>query len=251
MHTAVIIKCVYTFILACTYNGVQYQEGEQIQPNCSTRCTCRQTEFQCETQACLADGPTCYASGDPHYKTFDSRYYDFQGTCHYVLTTPCNSSEFSVIVGNSAHNSFVSCTANVTILVPSLSLQIVLGRGSTGGTVAINGTLQPNNGDGIILQSSGVEVLRSGGRLHVLLVMYGVRIFWDGSTRVEVTVSQSWQNKLCGLCGNFNNDGADDFTTPNGTQALIEYVFGNSWLTTDPFLIIQYLMNYPHVQLML
>ena len=208
-----------------------YEEGEQIQPNCSTRCTCRLGKFHCEPQTCLTDGPTCYASGDPHYQTFDLRYYDFQGDCEYVLTTPCNTTEFSVIVGNSPHNSYVSCTEKVIVLVPGENLEIVLGRGN-GGTVAINGMLQHNNGDGIILQSGGVQVLRSGGRTHVILTIHGVRIFWDGAFRVEVTVSKMWQNKLCGLCGNYNSNASDDFMAPNGDLLTTPDAFGNSWLYT-------------------
>ena len=208
-----------------------YEEGEQMQPNCSTRCTCRLGKFHCEPQTCLTDGPTCYASGDPHYQTFDLRYYDFQGDCEYVLTTPCNTTEFSVIVGNSPHNSYVSCTEKVMVLVPGENLEIVLGRGN-GGTVAINGILQPNNGDGIVLQSGGVQVLRSGGRIHVILTTHGVRIFWDGAFRVEVTISKMWQNKLCGLCGNYNSNASDDFMAPNGDLLTTPDAFGNSWLYT-------------------
>ena len=232
MYTHLNLQIIFTSNTACTFMGAQYQDGEQIQPNCSTRCTCQQEQFQCEQQTCFADGPTCYAAGDPHYQTFDLRYFDFQGDCEYILTTPCNSSEFTVIVGNSAHNSFVSCTETVTVLVPGQNLEILLGRGN-GGTVTINGNLQPNSGDGIIMQSSEVEIIRTGGHPHVLLLTYGVRIFWDGVFRVEVTVSQIWENELCGLCGNFNNDATDDFETPSGSLALTENAFGNSWLYTN------------------
>ena len=226
-------KCfIYFIFLECRYNGVDYLNGQQIQPNCSTRCTCRQGEFECEPQACLFNGPTCYAAGDPHYRTFDFRYYDFQGDCEYVLTTPCNSSEFTVTARNSAHNSYVSCTDQVTVSVPGANLEIVLGRGG-GGTVSINTILQTSNTDGIILQSNGVEVIRVGGHVHVLLTALGVRIFWDGRFRVDVTVSTTWQNKLCGLCGNYNGDSSDDFGTPDGTLAMTPNSFGNSWLVTN------------------
>jgi len=120
----------------------------------------------------------------------------------------------------------------VTVSVPDANLEIVLGRGG-GGTVTINTIPQTSNTDGVILQSNGVEVIRVGGHAHVLLTTLGVRIFWDGRFRVGVTVSTMWQNKLCGLCGNYNGDSSDDFGTPDGMLAMTPNSFGNSWLVTN------------------
>jgi len=220
------------YCAACSYLGLLYVEGAQIQPNCTSRCTCQEREFQCETQTCLTDGPTCIATGDPHYQTFDLRHYDFQGDCEYILSTPCDSDEFSIIVGNSAHNEFVSFTEQVTILVPGESLVIILGRGS-GGTVTINGEVQPNNGDEVKALTGGVEVVRTGGHPHVILTAQGIRLFWDGNYRVEVTVSTAWLGRLCGLCGNYNGNALDDFTTPAGDLAATADDFGMSWVTGD------------------
>ena len=230
------VKAFYLCIdfLACSYMGVLYPEGDQIQPNCTTRCTCQNREFQCEDQTCFADGPTCYAYGDPHYQTFDARHYDFQGDCEYVLTTPCDNNEFSVIVGNIAKSSVSSSAQSVRVLIPGENLEIVLGRGNdTGGTVTINGTSYLDSGDGLVMLSGGVEVVRSGGHPHVLLGTQGIKIFWDGVNRVEVTVSSSWLGRLCGLCGNYNNDSSDDFIRPDGQQVSNTIEFVASWVAGD------------------
>ena len=125
----------------------------------------------------------------------------------------------------------MTCTEQVTVLIPGEDLVIILGRGNMRrGTVMINDHIPSNNNDGTILQSVEAEVVRVGGRLHVILTNYGVSIFWDGRHRVEVKVSNKWQGKLCGLCGNYNSDRTDDFKTPDGELANTPNSFGNSWL---------------------
>ena len=128
----------------------------------------------------------------------------------------------------------MTCTEQVTVLIPGEDLVIILGRGNMRrGTVMINDHIPSNNNDGTILQSTEAEVVRIGGRLHVILTNYGVSIFWDGRHRVEVKVSNKWQGKLCGLCGDYNSDRRDDFKTPDGELANTPNSFGNSWLYND------------------
>lgn len=206
--------------------GVQYSEDDIIQPDCNTRCICRNGFFECEPQLCITDGATCQAYGDPHYRTFDSRYFEFQGNCEYILAQSCNAMEFAVIVTNSAHNERVSCTDSVRVVVPNEHVDIILERG---GTVTINDVPQPNSGDEIILQSGQVEVVRVGGHPHVILRTSGVRVSWDGQYHVGVTVSTRWRGNLCGLCGNYNGDPNDDFQMPNNSLADNANEFGSSW----------------------
>lgn len=62
----------------CTYNGAVYQQGEQIKPNCTTKCTCQNRQWVCSRTQCF-NGVTCYASGDPHYSTFMEGVMIFKG----------------------------------------------------------------------------------------------------------------------------------------------------------------------------
>ena len=226
----ILILHLILFFLAlfCTYNGMQYTIGDVIQPNCTTRCTCQEGGcFDCSPQRCLVDGPTCYASGDPHYGSFDSRRFDFQGDCEY--TKPCNRDCFIITATNTLwpFNLTVSVTSAVRVFIPSKGSEIYLGDG----IITINGIMQPNSGDGVVHRSNGLEILRIGGSTYALLtVTFPVAVQWDGSWQVRVTVSSSWQGQLCGLCGNYNNDASDDFMLPDGSVTTSANDFGDSWL---------------------
>ena len=214
----------------CHHNGLQYEVGDMIQPNCSTRCTCHYGGyFVCKPQKCLVDGPTCYAWGDPHYGSFDSKRFDFQGNCEYVLTKPCNNSDFIITAVNTlwVYNPTVSVTSLVKVIIPNKGLKIILSRSN----ITINDVVHTNNGDRVIHRSSGVEVSRTGGQPYVLLTIgYPLVIKWTGSYRVDIAASSSWQGQLCGLCGNYNNDVSDDFMFPNGSVTTSANDFGSSWL---------------------
>ena len=64
----------------------------------------------------------------------------------------------------------------------------------------------------------------------MLLTESGVQVSWDGLYRVDVTVSRRWSGKLCGLCGNYNNDPSDEFITSDNVLVDDPNVFSFSWL---------------------
>ena len=221
---------VYAIALMCTHNGLRYETGTIIEPNCTTRCTCQEGHFDCIEQMCIANGSTCFMFGYGHYQTFDMNHFDFHGSCEYVLTQPCHSSNFTISAGSSTHDSFVAFPNFVRIIIPTDNLEILLGRDKLGGTIMINDVIHVVNEDQVVLQSDSVKVIRIQGSFHVLLIMHHVEIFWDGLYRVIVTADSLWEDKLCGLCGNYNNDLRDDFKMSNGNLTSVVNEFGSSWL---------------------
>lgn len=58
---------------------------------------------------------------------------------------------------------------------------------------------------------------------------FGLKVLYDTSYHAEVHVPSSYQGSMCGLCGNYNSNPADDFLFPNGTQSASIDAFGKAW----------------------
>jgi len=228
MYTLQLTVYVVVFLSEiCMFNGIEYQSGVIFQPNCTARCICQGSDIRCTPQDCPLSGSTCTAYGDPHYTTFDSRNFDFQGNCEYILSQPCDGNDFIIVGINTPvrRNPLASESTSTRIIVLG-KVEILLQKNK----IFIDGVLQPNNGDGPVYNSDGVEVSRIGGRTFVMLSMrFPVGILYDTRRRVRITVSDRWQGMLCGLCGNHNGDSSDDFTLPDGSMTTSENIFGSSW----------------------
>ena len=217
--------CIY---VACNLNGIEYRIGEIVEKDCSEKLVCKPGgTFETQQQKCTyaAQG---IINGDPHYRTYDGLWHHFQGTCEYVITKLCESDEFTISAKNDGHNTRVSCVSHVTVSVPDQDLTVVLGRGN-GGTITINGVIQPNDIGGEIFTGDGVKVERIGGHPNVFLNKQGIRVFWDGVYGVKVDVASRLKGKLCGLLGTYNDSQADDLMKPDGSIANSVNDFGNSW----------------------
>lgn len=51
--------------------------------------------------------------------------------------------------------------------------------------------------------TGAVSLSQSGSRL-VLSTAFGLKISWDGNQAVAVSLCDTYKNKVCGLCGNFD-----------------------------------------------
>ena len=97
-------------------------------------------------------------------------------------------------------------------------------------SLQVNGILQhlPHN-----LHNGAVKVYQEG-RNDVIMTDFGLRVTYDLVYHVTVTVPGNYNGRTCGLCGNFNNDKADDFQLPGGSVTKDPQAFGAAWKVPVP-----------------
>ncbi|KAF0882930.1 ZAN protein, partial [Crocuta crocuta] len=238
-------QCISASSCNCFYNNNYYEPGaEWFSSNCTERCRCRPgSRMECQISQCgthtvcqLKNGQygcqpygtaTCAIYGDPHYLTFDGRYFSFMGRCTYILAQPCgNSTEpfFRVAAKNEDRGQEgISCLSKVYVTLPEVTVTLLRDRRTLVGGKQV--TLPAVPSKGIFLASSG--------RFVELQTAFGLRVRWDGDQQLYVSVPSTYSSKLCGFCGNYDGDGSNDNQKPDGSPAQDEEELGNSWQTVE------------------
>lgn len=83
------------------------------------------------------------------------------------------------------------------------------------------------------LNDGAVQVYKDGKRF-VIATDFGLIVTYDLVYHVTVTVPGNYRGKVCGLCGNFNDNKKDDFQLPDNKVTKNVNKFGLSWKVTIP-----------------
>jgi hypothetical protein len=176
----------------------------------------------------------CTVFGDPHYKTFDGKFFSFQGTCKYQLTADCETHSFSIRVTNDAQSSGVAHSSwTKTITFKMVGIKINLGQRFR---VKVNGTKVelPYAYEGL------VHINKTEDEEIVVNTNLGIKIIWNGySNYLQVEAPVSYKRKLCGLCGNYDNIWRNDLTSRSGLNIHENDIqkFADSWRVGGPKVI--------------
>uniref|UniRef100_A0A8C0CUI0 Mucin 5AC, oligomeric mucus/gel-forming n=1 Tax=Balaenoptera musculus TaxID=9771 RepID=A0A8C0CUI0_BALMU len=209
--------CIPVSDCPCVHNEASYQPGQIIRVGCNT-CTCKSRMWQCTDQPCPA---TCAVYGDGHYLTFDGQRYSFSGDCEYTLLQDhCGGN-------GSAQDGFRVITENVpcgtTGTTCSKAIKIFLGSYE----------LKLSDGNVEVIEKERGQLppfsIRQMGIYLVVDTDVSLVLLWDKGTSIFLRLSPEFKGRVCGLCGNFDDNALNDFTTRSQSVVGDALEFGNSW----------------------
>ncbi|OCT83932.1 hypothetical protein XELAEV_18022071mg [Xenopus laevis] len=208
--------CVHESACPCSYNSQVFHHGSRLIEECKS-CTCESGLWSCIQTPCYG---SCSIYGSGHYITFDKKFYDFDGSCEFVVAQD--------YCGNSASNgTFRIITENIpcgtTGVTCSKSIKIYLGNTELKLT---NSHMEKGFGD----SETQVEYkVREVGLYLAIQTSSDISLIWDKKTSLLIRLPSSYKGKVCGLCGNYDDNANNDFLTSQLIQASNVMPFGNSW----------------------
>ncbi|XP_033646303.1 IgGFc-binding protein-like isoform X2 [Asterias rubens] len=183
-------------------------------------CSCKQGY---SGDHCELETKQCGASGDPHYQTFDSVRFDFQGECRYFFVQNCKDQDpyFDVMQQNQKDvgNQKVAFTSEIWIHF--YDTEIVLYREKR---TTVNGQeIMPPFSQGELFQ------INLRGDRVIVTTNFTLEVSWDGKASVNAQLSTQFANETCGLCGNMDASEENELASP-GNDEEDPNVFGNFWV---------------------
>ncbi|XP_075046975.1 IgGFc-binding protein-like [Mixophyes fleayi] len=213
-------------------NGV-FTCVSKVNPCDSIKCRSREScQISNKNPICVPISEVyCYAVGDPHYRTFDGKTYNFQGTCTYTIAKTCGKdgglTKFNIEAKNENRgNTQVSYVSFVNIQVYDFVISLVRYEY---GFVRLNNQRQRLP---VTLNNGRVKLYQAGIFLTIV-TDFTLLVFYDWNSSLYIYISSSYYENVCGMCGYYNENPADDLATPDGPQANNLADFGKSWRVED------------------
>uniref|UniRef100_UPI00358FE499 IgGFc-binding protein-like n=1 Tax=Myxine glutinosa TaxID=7769 RepID=UPI00358FE499 len=239
--------CVPSSSCGCTRGSQYYQVGDSfLSENCGQRCECNSNGMitcsavpcdlyynECKPDdnamlACLPKQMECGAWGDPHFRMWDGRNFNFQGTHTYVMTQPCNNGTWRVLLTNENryNNHRVSYAKEVTMEVYGHTVSLVKSCKFMWDGNMVNIPFSWSNG------SHRISV-KQWGTYHHAETDFGLEMMFNRHQQVRIRLPSTYKDTICGLCGDMDKNRRNDFERPDGSSTKDPVDFGNSWKVED------------------
>ncbi|ELT96344.1 hypothetical protein CAPTEDRAFT_168416 [Capitella teleta] len=175
----------------------------------------------------------CRCSGDPHCQSFDGKWLHFQGACKYTLARDnCEGGaakgdpSWEVVANFDREGSSVSYVRQVIVYLneDELVIEMLQDKEVRVNGVKLLGSPKTYN-DKVTISITPNQVY--------LAVEGGIRVVWDGTSIAQVEVQDSVQDKVCGICGNFDGNADNDWTIGPAETCMTKYPGAEPGETTD------------------
>ncbi|XP_035395118.1 mucin-2 [Cygnus atratus] len=213
--------CIPVSQCHCRLHGKGYSPGESITNECE-ECTCDSGRWTCKDLPCPG---TCSVEGGSHITTFDGKKYTFHGDCYYVLAKGTVNDTHALLAELAPCGSTdgQTCLKTVVLLVDAKKNVVVF---KSDGSVLLN-EMTVN----VPHVSASFSVFKPSSYYLIVQTSFGLQLQIQlfPIMQLFVTVDQSVQGNLQGLCGNFNGMEGDDFKTTSGLVEATGSAFANTW----------------------
>ncbi|XP_044130237.1 mucin-5AC-like, partial [Bufo gargarizans] len=155
----------------------------------------------------------CSTWGNSYFKTFDGDIFYYPGTCNYVFASNCKSNfeEFNIQIRRSVANG-MSTISRIAIKIEGISIEL------SSENVLFNGQKVD-----LPYGFSGVQIDRSGIYIKVSSKL-GLGFMWNEDDAILLELDNKFNNKTCGLCGDFNGIPVyNEFISNNAKLTPIQY----------------------------
>uniref|UniRef100_A0A8C7ARI1 BMP-binding endothelial regulator protein n=1 Tax=Neovison vison TaxID=452646 RepID=A0A8C7ARI1_NEOVI len=251
----------------CVFEGVQYREGEEFQPegNKCTRCSCVGGRTQCVREVCPILSCPQHLSHTPpgqccpkclgQRKVFDlpfgsclfrSDVYDNGSSFLYDNCTACTCQDSTVVCKKKCSHpggclrGEETCCEECLLRVPPEDVKVckfgnkIFRDGEMWSSVncticaCVKGKTECRKKQCVPISSCPQgKILNRKGCCPICTE--SLEISWDGDSFVEVMAAPHLKGKLCGLCGNYNGHKRDDLIGGDGNFKFDVDDFAESW----------------------
>lgn len=156
------------------------------------------------------------------FRTFDGKYYEYIGSCSYVLVHDYDTKMFNVRlkINLVEFNAFVK---KVSLKLSNIKIDIQSNK-----KIKVDGRIVS-----LPFYLHNSLSIEEKNKIVSVITKIGIKIEWNYKSILKLTVSKNFRNKLCGLCGNFNSDPNDDMTTSHNILVDDPTIFAQSWSFND------------------
>ncbi|XP_032804873.2 mucin-5B-like [Petromyzon marinus] len=161
--------------------------------------------------------PVCSTWGQNHFKTFDGKFFDLGISCNYLFASNCKDAtpNFNVIIRRSVNNPQIISSINISIIDINIDL-------------SAEGAAVNKESQDLPFNQYGIQIIALGDDVKITATNIGFKLFWNKKDSLLLQVTESYRNKTCGLCGDYNGD-AEYPEFKGGILSVAEYALNNKY----------------------